>query len=114
MRVGASMSDNSYISKRDIAKKMKELSPGTTIKDNIKFQDTYYQALKDMIEITGKPVRLSNILTIKPTVVPQKSAYDGIHKCYSVIPEHTVIKLKKLSFLKEIDNLLMNMVKNKD
>lgn len=108
------LSKSTYISKRDIAKRMKELSPGTTVKDNIKFQDIYYQALKDMIEITGKPVRLGNILTIKPTVVSKKSAYDGIHKCYSVIPEHTVIKLKKLSFLKEIDNLLMNMVKNKD
>lgn len=107
------MVEKNYITKRDIARRMKELRPETKIKDNIRFQETYYEALKDLIEVTGKPVRLSNILTIKPTKVPQKDAYDGIHKCYTVIPEHTVIKVKKLSFLKDIDDLLLNMVKNK-
>lgn len=93
---------------RGLAKIMKQKDPSTSVKDNEKAVRLLIGAIEDTLLVQGQDVKLGKLLKLELSKVSSYNGYDGINKCNVYIPEHSRIKLKKLSKLKYIDFLLKN------
>lgn len=90
------------INNRDLIRKIQERNPNYMVKDlNIildSLEDTILNELRD-----GNVVKVGKLIKFIPTYIEPQNHWDGIHHKHVDVPGHTVVKVKALKELKDLD-----------
>ena len=90
----------------DLAKKMKELDNTTKIKDNVKVIKLLTDVIYQTLLVDGDDIKLGKLLKIELVDIDNRQFFNAVAGRVEHLPKHTVVKLKKLSLLKNIDGYL--------